>query len=114
MAQTVQMTPGLATAIMTGEALYLVLYGKLAPHDREQPLYAVRLSRVAKAKDGRVTFDVPTLAADREVLILRASISTRDGPNGYREQMPIHLNISMPKLSCGDTLKMDGLYIELT
>jgi hypothetical protein len=71
------------------------------------------LKSVAKVANGRVDFDIPPLTATAEMVITGASFSTRDGPNGFRPQLELDLNLSVSKLRISDTIHINGLYIEM-
>ena len=112
MAQTI--TPELARALLGGEPLYLVVYGKRGIGGSiTKPLYAVPLRDYAHpATQGRTDFDIPPLVPDTDITIMRVFYSVHQ--NGtYVGLQEVEVTSLPVKLSAGDVFKMSGLYISI-
>ena len=113
MAQTI--TPELARALLGGEPLYLVVYGKRGIGGSiTKPLYAIPLRDCAHpATQGRIDFDIPALVPDTDITIMRVFYAAERG-RVYVELQEVEVTSLPMELSAGDVFKMSGLYISMS
>jgi hypothetical protein len=111
MAQTI--TPELALAVLGGEPLYLVVYGKRGIGGSiTKPLYAIPLRDCAVPYGSRADFNLPPLVPDTDVTIMRVFYAAERG-RVYVELQKVEVTSLPTKLHAGDVLKISGLYISL-
>jgi hypothetical protein len=113
MAQTI--TPELACALLGGEPLYLVVYGKRGIGGSiTKPLYAVPLRDCAcPATQGRTDFDIPPLVPNTDVTIMRVFYAV-ERSRVYVELQEVEVTSLPMTLRAGDVFKLSGLYISIS
>jgi hypothetical protein len=109
-----KMTPGLANAILSGEALWLVLVGRCPPRSGIRKLYAFPLKNVAVARSSTVTYQIPALTVDESVTITGAAFAKEEVNGDFTHLMTIDMQPKEVLLTKDSTFNMTNLSIEVT